>query len=581
LLGAADAQYNIKGTSLPLPHRGALLEKITFSAGKIITGGGTIAIGVNHIPPHLVREGYIPQLRWIHTRYVVLWDEGDKRGWLVNGTSALLHLVRMALKSYKADKFSTALLFEESKLKDGNEHNADSAIEVLIDDGNRELEIWPGKREYFMEEEEKENPSGGSGEISKSWKRKRGFTLFEDLVEQQYAALEQIIDYQQKLAGANGVNLKTRARKHLEGWDFKELATGYDPSPRVATLHALGYGWVDFVRSINAVTLSGCGFGDIIRPTPTDDQCPEWSQLPKGRYYLAASTHDLDKIIEVYGIRGSDTIEPVRNLLWHSPRNPFAICHCQTRGSHRKWGKLPIGHHDPVQVFCPQSSKWIRKVRKPASLEGNGVIVFGHTVSWPYRWKEAKNRDEEQEDLVHDPELPAQEPNVLTTPEETNGEPEYSDISTPVTGYSSRTFEDGSGDQTYPPWADQTTLTTPGKHVTGQSTTPITEDLESSEDCIQYTSGLGHASDPQSLSNRPRLFMDRSSLYDNTSLDHYGEPSVDILSKKSRPTLRTDISRLQLVRNDSRGTEEDRPKILRRERRHIGQHLQKERDNTH
>lgn len=45
-----------------------------------------------------------------------------------------------------------------------------------------------------------------------------------------------------------------RVRKHLEGWDFVEIATDHEPRPRVATLEAMGWGWVDFIRSIDAIT---------------------------------------------------------------------------------------------------------------------------------------------------------------------------------------------------------------------------------------------------------------------------------------------------------------------------------------
>jgi len=81
--GAPDARYNIGRTGLPRPHAGCLLEKISISGGKIITGGATFAVGVKDTPIHLTRNGYIPNLKWIATKYVVLWDTADRRGWLV------------------------------------------------------------------------------------------------------------------------------------------------------------------------------------------------------------------------------------------------------------------------------------------------------------------------------------------------------------------------------------------------------------------------------------------------------------------------------------------------------------------
>lgn len=51
--------------------------------------------------------------------------------------------------------------------------------------------------------------------------------------------------------------IQGRVRTHLEGWDFCDLATDRDLRPRIATLLALRYGWVDFIRSVKAITVLG------------------------------------------------------------------------------------------------------------------------------------------------------------------------------------------------------------------------------------------------------------------------------------------------------------------------------------
>ncbi|KAJ5113958.1 hypothetical protein N7456_002492 [Penicillium angulare] len=315
--GAENAQYDIGGTGLPRPHAGCMLDKVSFSGGKIITGGVSLSIFLRDQPLHLTRNGYISKLQWIYTRYVVLWDEKDKRGWLVNGISALLHLVRASLRHYSKDDFSSAFLFDFDKMTNSKDFKPNSAINVLIHEGNKELEIYPGKSERSEEEEmsSENNNTGGS----KTQKKKRGYYLFEDLVEQHFTILEQIIEYHAKKAGENGVNLKLRARKHLEGWDFAELATGHDPRPRVATLEAMGWGWVDFIRSIGAVTLFGRDFGEIIQPVEFNGLCPGWKRLPTQKYYLAASVREMRDIVEKYGNGWNDPHASIDNLLWHSP----------------------------------------------------------------------------------------------------------------------------------------------------------------------------------------------------------------------------------------------------------------------
>ncbi|KAN0078700.1 hypothetical protein V8E54_005213 [Elaphomyces granulatus] len=388
--GAADARYDIRGTGLPHPHTGCLLEKVSISGGKVIEGGVTFAVGVKDIPPHLTRNGYIPKLRWIATKYVVLWDETDKRGWLVNGISALLHLVRASLEHYRTDDFSSSFLFEPSKMKDAAEHKPNSAHKVLIDDNNKQLEIYPGRSERFEEETKQK---GGDTEGSKTWKKKRGYYLFEDLVEHHYDILERIVEHHSHVAGRNGVNLKVRVRKYLEGWDFVELATDHDPCPRIATLQALGYGWVDFIRSIGAITLFGRGFGDIIRPIEFDGMCTNWRSLPTRKYYLAASVFDLKKIMEKFG-------NAVQDLLWHCPGDLVAPCPCQGRGVRQMiCGAFRGPHIDPVQVFWPRMSRLIRPaIRGPARLEDGGAIAFGHNIAWKYHWRENGHEDLEEGD---------------------------------------------------------------------------------------------------------------------------------------------------------------------------------------
>lgn len=371
---------------------------MTIIGGKIITGGVTVAVGVKDVPVHLTRNAYIFKLKWIATKFVVLWDEADKRGWLVNGTSALLHLVRASLTHCIEDDFSSSFLFDPSKMKDAAEHKPNSAPKVLTDDQNRGIEIYPGSTEKFEEEELKQG--GIDIEKSKTWKRRKGYYLFEDLVEEHFNTFEQLIEHQGRLAGQNGVNIKVRIRKHLEGWDFAELATDYDPYPRVATLQALGYGWVDFIRSIGAVTLFGRGFGDIIRPIEFDGMCPRWKSLPRQKYYLAASVFDLKNIMKKFGDRHANPVRPVHDLLWHSPEDPVASCRCQRQGTRNTTLRGFGRHHDPVQVFYPRKSRLGIPIQGPGALEEEGAIILGHRHKWGYCWRESGIDDLEGGDLA-------------------------------------------------------------------------------------------------------------------------------------------------------------------------------------
>ncbi|KAI9155360.1 hypothetical protein HJFPF1_07942 [Paramyrothecium foliicola] len=384
--GAADAIYKVERSRLPRPHATMLLDKATISGGMFIRGGLSFAMGVRDGSPHLLRNSYIPKLQWIAKRYVVLWDEAVKKGWLVNGTSALLHVVRASLEHYRTDDFSTAFQFNPTRMRNASGHMPNSAVEVLINEDNRALVLYHGNIERSREDET--TRKGKSVETSISYKEKQGNFLFEDLVEQHYNALEQIIEHQRRVGGRNGVDMKMRLRKHLEGWDFAEVATGLDPDPRVATLDSIGYGWVDFIRSIEAVTLMGKGFGELIQPAHFRGMCPRWGQLPIGRYYLAVTMFDMQRIVENFGDESAEPLKATENLIWHCAGEAVAPCQCQ-RGA-----RLLLRHHDPVQAFYPTTAKRFLPLRGLAELSSQGAVVFGHNINWSgFHWGESGGED--------------------------------------------------------------------------------------------------------------------------------------------------------------------------------------------
>jgi hypothetical protein len=362
-----------------------VLEKTSLSVGKLITGGATFAMGVKDRSIHVNYRGYLRQLQWTEKKHVVLWDEGDKRGWLVNGTSVLLHLVRAYLDYSGQSRLSASFLFTPEKLKEAAPlHKPFSALEVLANQANCVLPIYADK--YTLSEEVKaptDGVEGSSDEPRHTTKLNTEYFLFQNVVEQYYGVLEQVFDYQEQVAGRDGIKLKARVRKHLEGWDFKELVTGVNFRPRVATLQALGWGWVDFIRTIGAITLFGKGFGELLKPAPTSSICPQWETLPKGRYYLAASAFDFKNIVEDFG--DGTNYSRIEDLRLHNQSSSGQRCPCKQ------------AHCRPSIIgFLPVSAKFGRdsaSIQKPPNHDG--AMVFGHCHTWPYRWVESGDRDVE------------------------------------------------------------------------------------------------------------------------------------------------------------------------------------------
>ena len=338
------------------------------------------ALAVKDIPVHVPRKPYLQKLRQLYDKFFLFWDTEDKRGWLVNGLDALLHLIRATLKHYEKDELMSlaSLLKSEDILEpprtETDEPDRAYAFNVLREELNMKLHMYPDKD--TLEADNADEYNSGSSLLLRRHKK---FVCLEDRVDELYEVLEKIVAYQEEKAGQAGVKIKAHIRRQLEGWQFHDLASDTDPLvPYVENLEAVGKGWVDFVRSIGVVTLFGRGFGDLIQPLSKID-CPRWGEVPKGKFYLAARVADLQHIIDT---KSGDTeaipIEVCDGISWFSPTSPFDTCLC-TKGQGQK-------HSDFVQVLWP--TRWISRLSYPKKipLHQRGAVIFGHNVKFKWMW---------------------------------------------------------------------------------------------------------------------------------------------------------------------------------------------------
>ncbi|KAH8812294.1 hypothetical protein F5884DRAFT_855596 [Xylogone sp. PMI_703] len=375
--GAIDATYSINRSWLRRPSSDCRLRNTSVSAGKLIVGGDIAVHGNKDLPYRILREDYIEKLSWISKRYVVLWDVRDKRGWLVNGVSALLHLLYASLEFSKTDELKFAFRFNLGEMIDAETpHTASSAMEVLLNPENLVLELYHGKgtTEAILK------PSSSS-EIPKTGKT---HIRLRDRIERLYNMLEKIIDHQEEIMGIIGEELKHIGRKNLEGWDFKDLATNEDPlHPRVCKLGTRGKCWVDFSRAIRAVTLFGTGFGEIIQPAHVSGPCKYWATLPKGKSYLAISVSDLDNIIDRFGNPNSSPVRLTSHLVWYNPNDSLQACQCIIEQQQTE-------HSELAQVVLP--SHFRKRLPKHNSVRlkdwGSGAIVFGYNADLGWFWND-------------------------------------------------------------------------------------------------------------------------------------------------------------------------------------------------
>jgi hypothetical protein len=316
-------------------------------------------------------------LQWLDQRYVVLWDEGEKRGWLVNGPSALLHLLRASLEHCGKGKFSDEFLFNIADFKEPTvRFRHDSALSALMNRSNRRLHLH--QKEEKCVEETIQWPNGRRETVTKT---STSYSTLEDKTMELCDILEKLVDHEaQSDASAKGLNMKPSLHCHGQGWDFHDIVTKRDPLYlQVATVPGSGGNWVDFAKSIRAVTLFGRGFGDLIKPLPTSTQGRDsWSTMPTGVGSLAAGMADLRDIIDRDGDRATQPLTLSRGVLWHNPSqsSPFEV-----RGD----GSPGI---DVVQELHPSDSTFQSLVAGMKSSTGvdvdaceHGAVIFGRSKS--------------------------------------------------------------------------------------------------------------------------------------------------------------------------------------------------------
>ncbi|KAK0621822.1 hypothetical protein B0T17DRAFT_305457 [Bombardia bombarda] len=411
MTGARGANYNIGWSGLMQPPPGCAFEKVSIVGGMFITAGMSCILGKKDKAVHIrTRDDYTMRLKWVHKKHVVLYDTKERRAWMVDGVSALLHLVRASLKHDQADSFNDLFLYNDFSLQESPAAGTgkSASINVLTNKQNLNLPLYAKPDD--MKEEVSINAE--SGTQSRVLSRTRRDYCFRDRVESICDVLEQIIAHQADVSTEDGVGfrVKTTLRRQLEGFDFMDVATDEDPIwPRVTTLRATGRGWVDFTRAIHAVTLFGSGFGDLIRPVSDAGTakacgvCQLNTDVPKGQDYLTVCVPELQDILQKRGTRVTNPWRLVDNIYWHAPDKTFDPCRC---------GKLSIlakTKDDRVQVLLPSSfPKLLRGgFKSPPDLASTprGALLFGHSSRFPLWWKdrgppkEGQPEDFEMEDM--------------------------------------------------------------------------------------------------------------------------------------------------------------------------------------
>jgi nucleoside phosphorylase len=295
------------------------------------------------------------QLRWIARQFVVLYDVADRRAWLVDGASALLHLVRTSLTNNWNDGFKDDFIFKWEMIKEASPSatGQSAAISVLKDSANKGLQLYSSSNYRFI-----------------------------DRVEHIRHTLEQVLTHQAQvnLERASGLRLTHTPQTCLEGYDFMDIAMEEDHfGAHMTQVQVAGTGWTNITRAIHAVTLFGNGFGELITPSNIVSVCPSWAEVPKDQEYLTVCVPILQEILKKKGNTGCHPWRVAEDLFWYTPDITFETCHC---------AQAPAGTSCNRAQFLLHKQQFRSKeksISSPTGLEANGAVIFGFTSEFLLR----------------------------------------------------------------------------------------------------------------------------------------------------------------------------------------------------
>jgi hypothetical protein len=384
------ANQNISASELRKPPPSIVIDRLYIQAGSDVVGGLNMCINKKDQPFWLERESDYPSmLKWVGLQPIVFYDVSDRRAWLVDGVSALLHLVRVSLYLDENDPESPYdWVFDAGKLKDTWDGCTGrlAALMTLKNWDNLSLNVYV-----------KDNLVRDGKPVTK-------YSTLEERVKKILHSIEILIDRQVKVASQDGIKISQTLdpRRGIVGFDILDVITPLGPiNTRIKHLDSWGHGWIDLIPSIGVTTIFGNGFGDLIRPNDPDTVCSHWKSVPTGMDYMAASVSTLKMLYEKRLQRiepGLGIGEMTSKILWNSPCQPYKLCKCLR-------DEIADGecHLDPVQFLVSKKSWKPRTMPRGsapvnlAKLGEKGAVVFGH-LSLLGRRKNGKavERNEEQ-----------------------------------------------------------------------------------------------------------------------------------------------------------------------------------------
>lgn len=312
--GTEDGNYDQSSdVYLDPPGRGLILSGVSLTMSKIVGMGGTFTLspaqrGIRTSNPKEFFAEVVDKMTKIH---VLLYDHKCARGWLLDGASALLHILRFHVASYKPIQDSgtfdlTQFCYADSRI------GSDAAKDVLLNPKAQDIVL-------LMERSRREKETIEQDDVDRTLKTiietDVKNCLLKDRILDMWDVLEQMYDRWKGKRDQNGVALEGYGTK-LEGWKFQDVVDReHSINPVVAELDDSAKDWIRLIRRIDAVVLFGNGFGELMRPM--GEHCVNWTSVPQKKFCLAVPIPQLRRIARKHGRPDVTPIKLTENVYWH------------------------------------------------------------------------------------------------------------------------------------------------------------------------------------------------------------------------------------------------------------------------
>ena len=301
LLGTADVKYtNIDWSEAKEAGRSTWLSGGGFGFGfkSCVSGQLNFVLGAKDCRLVVPNNGPLGRILGLAEKTpVALYDQHERRAWLVPALEVILHVIhaRLSLGLYNIDETRATISYSKPTLKLSNQ----AARRAVIESQDTKLYEQPEGKAYYG----------------------------RDAVQDVWLLLERMMERDEIISSTPGVKLRGTMRDRLYGWEIQALVEQKSFRRKEQVLKKSNGKWTDLLNDSNAVVLFANGFEEVIEPVShLTNLCSAWKTLPQDKDYLAVGCPLLEILYNEAGSRKTRKYLTSKHLQWSRGPTLFESC---------------------------------------------------------------------------------------------------------------------------------------------------------------------------------------------------------------------------------------------------------------